>query len=165
MGLSRRQSTNEFKLAAIERLERGVSVAEVGRAFIDNATPNGYGAVGLRLLWFECFCLRRFVLGSGLLCFCLLINGGGQQRGGKEHDGGSLQNGRPQRHISTNGIKGQLFTPKSEAQSTKNLASASVGFLSSSLSLQPSAIWLPLSESANTSAFGTRSLQPVSFAS
>ena len=50
MGLSRRQSTKEFKLAAIERLERGVSVAEVGRAFIDNAAPNGYGAVGLRLL-------------------------------------------------------------------------------------------------------------------
>ena len=32
MGLSRRQFTREFKLAAIERLERGASVAEVARA-------------------------------------------------------------------------------------------------------------------------------------
>ena len=32
MGLSRRQFTKEFKLAAIQRLEMGVSVAEVARA-------------------------------------------------------------------------------------------------------------------------------------
>src|SRR5439155_23763842 len=32
MGLSRRQFTPEFKLAAIERLERGASIAEVARA-------------------------------------------------------------------------------------------------------------------------------------
>ena len=38
MGLSRRQFTKEFKLAAIERLERGASVAEVARAFEVN--PN-----------------------------------------------------------------------------------------------------------------------------
>ena len=39
MGLSRRQFTKEFKLAAIERLEMGASVAEVARAFEVN--PNG----------------------------------------------------------------------------------------------------------------------------
>ena len=33
MGLSRRQFTREFKLAALERLEAGVSVADVARAF------------------------------------------------------------------------------------------------------------------------------------
>ena len=38
MGLSRRQFTREFKLAAIERLEMGASVAEVARAFEVN--PN-----------------------------------------------------------------------------------------------------------------------------
>ena len=38
MGLSRRQFTREFKLAAIERLERGASIAEVARAFEVN--PN-----------------------------------------------------------------------------------------------------------------------------
>jgi transposase len=32
MGLSRRQFTREFKLAAIQRLEQGISVAEVARA-------------------------------------------------------------------------------------------------------------------------------------
>jgi transposase len=38
MGLSRRQFTKEFKLAAIERLERGATIAEVSRAFEVN--PN-----------------------------------------------------------------------------------------------------------------------------
>ena len=38
MGLSRRQFTKEFKLAAIERLEMGASIAEVSRAFEVN--PN-----------------------------------------------------------------------------------------------------------------------------
>src|SRR5438270_770707 len=38
MGLSRRQFTREFKLAAIKRLESGASVAEVARAFEVN--PN-----------------------------------------------------------------------------------------------------------------------------
>jgi transposase len=38
MGLSRRQFTKEFKLAAIQRLEMGASVAEVARAFEIN--PN-----------------------------------------------------------------------------------------------------------------------------
>ena len=38
MGLSRRQFTKEFKLAAIQRLEMGASVAEVARAFEVN--PN-----------------------------------------------------------------------------------------------------------------------------
>ena len=38
MGLSRRQFTKEFKLAAIERLERGASIAEASRAFEVN--PN-----------------------------------------------------------------------------------------------------------------------------
>ncbi len=33
MGLSRRQFTKEFKLAAIQQLEMGASVAEVARAF------------------------------------------------------------------------------------------------------------------------------------
>ncbi len=33
MGLSRRQFTREFKLAALQRLEAGASVAEVARAF------------------------------------------------------------------------------------------------------------------------------------
>ena len=33
MGLSRRQFTQAFKLAALQRLEMGASVAEVGRAF------------------------------------------------------------------------------------------------------------------------------------
>ncbi len=38
MGLSRRQFTKEFKLAAIQRLESRASVAEVARAF--EANPN-----------------------------------------------------------------------------------------------------------------------------
>ena len=38
MGLSRRQFTKEFKLAAIQRLEMGASVAEVARVFEVN--PN-----------------------------------------------------------------------------------------------------------------------------
>ena len=38
MGLSRRQFTKEFKLAAIRRLEQGVSTAEVARALEVN--PN-----------------------------------------------------------------------------------------------------------------------------
>ena len=38
MALSRRQFTKEFKLAAIQRLEMGASVAEVARAFEVN--PN-----------------------------------------------------------------------------------------------------------------------------
>ena len=38
MGLSRRQFTREFKLAAIQRLETGASIAEVARAFEVN--PN-----------------------------------------------------------------------------------------------------------------------------
>ena len=33
MGLSRREFTKEFKLAAVRRLEQGVSVAEVARGF------------------------------------------------------------------------------------------------------------------------------------
>ena len=33
MGLSRRQFSREFKLAALQRLERGSSVGEVARAF------------------------------------------------------------------------------------------------------------------------------------
>ena len=38
MGLSRRRFTREFKLAAIQRLEQGVSIAEVARAMEVN--PN-----------------------------------------------------------------------------------------------------------------------------
>jgi transposase len=38
MGLSRRRFTREFKLAAIQRLEQGISVAEVARAMEVN--PN-----------------------------------------------------------------------------------------------------------------------------
>ena len=38
MGLSRRQFTKEFKLAAVQRLEMGASLAEVARAFEVN--PN-----------------------------------------------------------------------------------------------------------------------------
>ena len=38
MGLSRRQYTKEFKLAAIQRLEMGASIAETARAFEVN--PN-----------------------------------------------------------------------------------------------------------------------------
>ncbi len=38
MGLSRRQFTKEFKLAAVRRLEMGASIAEVARAFEVN--PN-----------------------------------------------------------------------------------------------------------------------------
>ncbi|MGA2812300.1 MAG: transposase [Candidatus Acidiferrum sp.] len=38
MGLSRRKFTREFKLAALQRLEKGASVAEVARAFEVN--PN-----------------------------------------------------------------------------------------------------------------------------
>jgi transposase len=38
MGLSRRQFTREFKLAAVQRLQTGASVAEVARAFEVN--PN-----------------------------------------------------------------------------------------------------------------------------
>jgi transposase len=38
MGLSRRQFTREFKLAALQRLEMGAAVAEVARAFEVN--PN-----------------------------------------------------------------------------------------------------------------------------
>ena len=38
MGLTRRQFTKEFKLAAIQRLERGVSIGEVARAL--EVSPN-----------------------------------------------------------------------------------------------------------------------------
>ncbi len=38
MGLSRRQFTKEFKLAAVRRLEQGVSVGEVARAL--EVSPN-----------------------------------------------------------------------------------------------------------------------------
>jgi len=38
MGLSRRQFTKEFKLAAVRRLEQGVSIGEVARALEVN--PN-----------------------------------------------------------------------------------------------------------------------------
>jgi transposase-like protein len=38
MGLSRRQFTQEFKLAAVRRLEQGVSIAEVARGLEVN--PN-----------------------------------------------------------------------------------------------------------------------------
>jgi transposase len=38
MGLSRRRFTREFKLAAIQRLEQGISIAEVSRALEVN--PN-----------------------------------------------------------------------------------------------------------------------------
>ena len=38
MGLSRRQFTKEFKLAAVQRLDQGVSIAEVARAMEVN--PN-----------------------------------------------------------------------------------------------------------------------------
>ena len=38
MGLSRRQFTKEFKLAAIRRLEQGISIAEAARALEVN--PN-----------------------------------------------------------------------------------------------------------------------------
>jgi transposase len=38
MGLSRRRFTREFKLAAIQRLEQGISIAEVARALEVN--PN-----------------------------------------------------------------------------------------------------------------------------
>src|ERR1035437_5316163 len=34
MGLSRRQFTKEFKLAAVRRLEQGVSIAEAARALV-----------------------------------------------------------------------------------------------------------------------------------
>jgi len=37
MGLSRRQFTKEFKLAAVRRLENGVSIAEVARGLEVNA--------------------------------------------------------------------------------------------------------------------------------
>ena len=37
MGLSRRQFTKEFKLAAVRRLEQGVSIAEAARALEVNA--------------------------------------------------------------------------------------------------------------------------------
>jgi len=37
MGLSRRQFTREFKLAAVRRLEQGVSIAEVARGLEVNA--------------------------------------------------------------------------------------------------------------------------------
>ena len=39
MGLSRRQFTKEFKLAAVRRLEQGVSMAEAARAL--EVSPNG----------------------------------------------------------------------------------------------------------------------------
>jgi transposase-like protein len=38
MGLSRRQFTKEFKLAAVRRLEQGVPIAEVARAL--EVSPN-----------------------------------------------------------------------------------------------------------------------------
>ena len=38
MGLSRRQFTKEFKLAAVQRLEQGVSIAEVARGM--EVSPN-----------------------------------------------------------------------------------------------------------------------------
>jgi transposase-like protein len=37
MGLSRRQFTKEFKLAAVRRLEQGVSITEAARALEVNA--------------------------------------------------------------------------------------------------------------------------------
>ena len=38
MGLSRRQFAREFKLAAVQRLEQGIAIAEVARAMEVN--PN-----------------------------------------------------------------------------------------------------------------------------
>ena len=38
MGLSRRRFTREFKLAAVQRLEQGISIAEVARALEVNPT-------------------------------------------------------------------------------------------------------------------------------
>ncbi|MBM3803882.1 MAG: hypothetical protein FJW26_16390 [Acidimicrobiia bacterium] len=40
MSLSRRQLSREFKLAALQRLERGSSVGEVARAFEINPKMN-----------------------------------------------------------------------------------------------------------------------------
>src|SRR4026207_1599055 len=62
MGLSRRQFSREFKLAALQRLERGASVGEVARAFEIN--PN------MLHRW-----RREFRQGPGN-AFC----GGGQRR-------------------------------------------------------------------------------------
>jgi transposase-like protein len=38
MGVSRRRFTREFKVAAIQRLEHGISIAEVARAMEVNPT-------------------------------------------------------------------------------------------------------------------------------
>jgi transposase-like protein len=44
MGLSRRQFTKEFKLAAVRRLEQGVSIAEAARALEVSANVlDGHG--------------------------------------------------------------------------------------------------------------------------
>ena len=39
MGLSRRMFTKEFKLAAVQRLERGSSIGEVARALVIETVP------------------------------------------------------------------------------------------------------------------------------
>ena len=41
MGLSRRMFTKEFKLAAVQRLEQGVSLSEVARALEVNPGEQG----------------------------------------------------------------------------------------------------------------------------
>ena len=45
MGLSRRQFTKDFKLAAVRRLEQGVSIAEVARAL--EVSPNVLHTAGV----------------------------------------------------------------------------------------------------------------------
>jgi hypothetical protein len=61
MGLSRRQFSKEFKLAAVRRLEAGVSLAEVARGLEVN--PNVLQVGGASFV--RCLATRFPVTGSG----------------------------------------------------------------------------------------------------
>src|SRR6478735_4426370 len=50
MGLSRRQFTKEFKLAAVRRLEQGVSIAEAARALEVSARADQFGLARRRAI-------------------------------------------------------------------------------------------------------------------
>jgi transposase-like protein len=66
MGLSRRQFTKEFKLAAIQRLEMGARLAEVARAFEVNPS--------LLHRW-----QREFLAKGRAMCFRAPGNGAGRR--------------------------------------------------------------------------------------
>ena len=63
MGLSRRMFTKEFKLAAVQRLERGSSMGEVARAL--EVSPNVCTAGGVRSGRGQATCFRGTASSAG----------------------------------------------------------------------------------------------------